>query len=278
MISGSTKVSPRAALPLPIGKNCIVQGDWKLITTDTSPDFWQGLHFPNSTSADVKTAGDRIAAYRESLRYGEELPPRPFPRLAPCVAGAANQTWQMAGETVCSADSATADLCWNVQRSAERLILFAHSTTTNAEFTLAGGKISTPIQDSRGCVGAQAGGELVLFEDCSKVAKGAVTTGFTFSGDAEGGIGEINSGGLCVAADRNGTHGGGGGGGGLSAGAFLFNVVEDPTEQKNLINDTAQVERIATMTHTLQLEVNMFFTNSESESDHRNVFVLWDLP
>ena len=36
-------------------------------------------------------------------------------------------------------------------------------------------------------------------------------------------------------------------------GAFLFNVVEDPTEQTNLINASAQVERVATMAHTLQV-------------------------
>lgn len=41
LVSGKTKLSPRAAVPLPIGKNCLVLGDYKLITTGTSPDFWQ---------------------------------------------------------------------------------------------------------------------------------------------------------------------------------------------------------------------------------------------
>jgi arylsulfatase A-like enzyme len=103
-LSGATKVSPRAATPLPIGKNCIVQGDWKLITTGTSPDFWQGVHFPNTSSATGMAAYREsspadLAAYRESLRYGEELPPRPYPMLKPCDAELASQNWQYAGST-----------------------------------------------------------------------------------------------------------------------------------------------------------------------------------
>ena len=35
-------------------------------------------------------------------------------------------------------------------------------------------------------------------------------------------------------------------------------------EQHNLINDTAQAERIATMAHTLSLEVGEFFSNRDT--------------
>ena len=49
LVSGASKVSPRAAKPLPIGSNCLVLGDWKLITGKTSPDFWQGPSFALST-------------------------------------------------------------------------------------------------------------------------------------------------------------------------------------------------------------------------------------
>jgi hypothetical protein len=35
------------------------------------------------------------------------------------------------------------------------------------------------------------------------------------------------------------------------------------TEQTNLINDTAQVDRIAAMRHTLSLEVGEFFSNRD---------------
>ena len=41
-------------------------------------------------------------------------------------------------------------------------------------------------------------------------------------------------------------------------------VVEDPTEQKNLINDTEQAARVAAMRQTLSLQVQTFFTNKDS--------------
>jgi hypothetical protein len=135
-----------------------------------------------------------------------------------------------------------------VQDSARRLILWPRSTTNNALFSLSAGKISSSVmKGSSGCIGGQPGGELVLFDDCAAAAEaGAITSNFTWT---EGG--HMMSGGYCVTADLNGTHSGGGRRTG--DGAFLFNVVEDPTEQTNLINASAQVERVATMAHTLQV-------------------------
>ena len=106
------------------------------------------------------------------------------------------------------------------------------------------------------------GGELVLFEDCAAAAKsGALTHGFEFAPES----GVVKNGDLCVTADVNGTKAGGGGGGGKNRAdsAFLFNVVQDPTEQHNLINDTAQAERVATMARALSLEVAGFFSNKD---------------
>ena len=40
--------------------------------------------------------------------------------------------------------------------------------------------------------------------------------------------------------------------------------MEDPTEQKNLINDTEQAARVAAMRQTLSLQVQTFFTNKDS--------------
>lgn len=49
-LSGQVKDSPRDTIP--IGSHCIIQGNWKLITTRTTPDFWQGPTYPNSSSLD----------------------------------------------------------------------------------------------------------------------------------------------------------------------------------------------------------------------------------
>lgn len=57
-LTAQVKTSPRNTIP--IGNDCIVQGDWKLILGKTSPNFWQGPTFPNSSSIDFEddTLGD----------------------------------------------------------------------------------------------------------------------------------------------------------------------------------------------------------------------------
>ena len=161
MISGATKASPRANTPLPIGHNCLVQGDWKIITTSTSPDFWQGLSYPNSTSE--KLTHEEELARREGLRVGEGLPPRPYPRMLPCGSGAVNQSWVSATPSqpapICSADAAMANLCWNVQggHATDRLILYGRSTQKNSLFSLKGtgakARLWSPLLPPEGCVG-----------------------------------------------------------------------------------------------------------------------------
>jgi len=46
---GRVSKSPRDTIP--IAKDCLVQGDYKLITGKSMPDFWQGPRYPNSSSA-----------------------------------------------------------------------------------------------------------------------------------------------------------------------------------------------------------------------------------
>jgi len=50
-ITARSPASPRDTIP--VSKDCIIQGDWKLILGKTQPDFWQGPHYPNSSSKNV---------------------------------------------------------------------------------------------------------------------------------------------------------------------------------------------------------------------------------
>jgi len=47
-LTGKVSSSPRDIIP--ISEDCLVHGDWKLITGSTTPDFWQGPTFPNSSA------------------------------------------------------------------------------------------------------------------------------------------------------------------------------------------------------------------------------------
>lgn len=229
-----------------------MQGEWKLITTSTSPNFWQGLSFPNSSSS-AEEKGTYVAALRASLKFGEQhglrpahermqMPARPYPRMMPCSDQSwDNQSWAVDSErfpstpaSICSTKGADAGLCWNVQggHSTDRLILFTKSEETNSLFSLKDGHLWNPLLPASGCVGAHAaGGELVLLDDCAAAAKdGAIVTGFHF--DASTGHIKAAAGDMCVTASccTNST-GGGHGHSNADSGPYLFNVVEDPTEQ-----------------------------------------------
>lgn len=113
------------------------------------------------------------------------------------------------------------------------MILYSHSTTDNALFSIKGSGAAahlwSPVLKEGGCIGtAGPGVQLTTYEDCSDAVAAnpeLITHGFSYDREA----GTFRNGDLCITADMNGTksHGGGGGKGGDSG--FLFNVVEDPT-------------------------------------------------
>jgi hypothetical protein len=215
LVSGATKVSPRAALPLPVGKNCIIQGDWKLITTSTSPDFWQGLTFPNSSSMlhtmddmssmDVDMLRDNLmdAATAERLEQLDRdrvgIPPRPVIRLEPCKGAATNQTWSVpkgfpaTPEPICNVGGS--GLCWNVQGPTGNMILWSRQTTPNALFSIKGSgatsRLWSPALKEGGCVGAAGPGlQLTTYDNCdSAVASNPELVTHGYSYDAEIGPG-----------------------------------------------------------------------------------------
>ncbi len=153
-----------------------------------------------------------------------------------------NQSWTVDSERfpgtpapICSKKGADAGLCWNVQggHSTDRLILYSKSEETNSLFSLKDdGKLWNPLLPAGGCVGARtAGGELVLLDDCAAAAKaGGITTGFHF--DVSTGQIKTAASDMCVTTSccTNST-GGGHGKSDADSGPYLFNVVEDPTEQ-----------------------------------------------
>merc|ERR1712046_220181 len=46
-LSGKVNTSPRNVVP--VQSDCLVQGEWKLVTDATKENFWQGPTYPNST-------------------------------------------------------------------------------------------------------------------------------------------------------------------------------------------------------------------------------------
>jgi hypothetical protein len=91
-------------------------GDWKLILGATSPNFWQGPKFPNSTSYDDiigRGGGERAQLLEGQPGYGISYdltsgpPPRPYPQLEPCMQGtdAAPQVWELnSNGRICTTD------------------------------------------------------------------------------------------------------------------------------------------------------------------------------
>jgi len=268
-LSGVETVSPRTSFP--VGDNCVVQGDWKLITTKTSPDFWQGPKFPNSSSA-------------ATLFFLP--PPRPYPRLQPCYTGnnstiASAQQWTAPAPSkqgsppfvsICTIDPDFKDgPCLNVQNSRSRLIMWPRASTTNAQFGLRGSgattTMSAAMQGETGCIGAAvAHGELLAYPDCNVGAlpQGAIVHGWTYNASslqlqipaADG------SGLLCIAADLNGTQPPNPSpDSGTCANGCLFNVADDPTEQNNMYE--ADPERVRSMTALLAEMSAKFFQNHD---------------
>lgn len=263
-LSGAVAESPRKQFP--VGDNCVVQGDWKLITSKSSPSFWQGPRFPNASS---------VAA------LGFSPPPRPFPRLQRCYNGsnatlAATQWWSQPSATlgaVCSLDTSfSAAGCLNVQGSTHNVILWPRSSTANAQFAVVGTGASSTMrageQANKGCIAAQApDGELMAFEDCSKVPAGSVSRGWRYDETSK----QLRvpapdgSGDLCVAAFQNGTTPPAPPSSGVCASGCLFNVVDDPTEQNNLY--AQQPERVANLSTILQAMKAKFFQNHDKFTD-----------
>jgi hypothetical protein len=128
-----------------VGKNCIVLGDWKLITSGTSPDFWQSPTFPNSTSAAAisqASEGGSTSAIVDALHASLEF-----------NTGAEGLTDELEGilakpsaSTVCSNDKKWQNMCWNVQggHTTDRLILYGRSGQANGIFSITGGASTHP--------------------------------------------------------------------------------------------------------------------------------------
>ena len=287
-LSGKVAKSPREIIP--VGNGCLVVGDYKLILSKSSPDFWQGPKFPNSSSIDTMHLDQGSPEPAEipaqflvgavggggggGAGAGAEPPVRPYPRLAPCYGGSnaallGPQQWTSLPDTfgeVCTTARPFARVpCWNVQHSGAQLIMFQKSGGTNTQFGLRGtgasATLATKLQPG-GCLGAATvGGELVVYDDCSKAPAGAITTGWSHNATSNqiqtssGGSG----GALCVEAFLNGTTPNPPGP--PPAPGFLFNVVLDPTEQINLFHTMPNM--VANMTAALQRYVANYWTNKD---------------
>lgn len=258
-LTGSVATSPRAELPIPVGGNCVVLGDYKLITSSTSPNFWQGPKYPNSSSSALQALMDL------------DLPPRPYPRLQPCYSGENAtlrelQMWSRvgsaAGTTVCS-EAHVSSPCWNVQgENGPNVILWTQASTNNEVFTISAGVLRAGSIDATRCIGSDPiSGELVVVEDCQK---GHFTSGWVYNETSSriqilGDDGNL----MCVEWFGNETGGNAPASGGVCSNGCLFDVANDYTEQNNLINDPAQAARVANMTAILAGEKANFFSNKD---------------
>ena len=176
-LSGKAATSPRTTIP--VGNTCLVKGDYKIILGSTSPDFWQGPKYPNSSSALLHTT--------------EMPPPRPFASLQPCYTGpnskvAAAQMWTAPPTTtpgtICSLDPVHAGApCWNIQGNQpavlKNIILWAKAGSSNEDFQIIeDGALKAP-EFSGDCIGAPSdGGGLHLYSHCPA---GIVTKGFAYN-------------------------------------------------------------------------------------------------
>ena len=270
-LSGAVATSPRTFIP--IGPQCLVQGDYKLISQKTSPNGWQGPFYPNSSSVVAESDGWIVNSWGDDAN-----PPRPYPRLAPCDGKMATQQWgplSDTGTTVCStADQFQKLPCWNIQRGSSssskqaNVILWGHASTTNEVFSLTkDGTITSPGGPTGACVGASTedDGGLKLYPDCASTLPGAVFKGWKYD-PATSQIQIVTPAGtMCVTADGNGTHPTPNPHPGPPSGApvYLFNVVADPTEQNNLVDDPKFAALIKNMTAVLAVERSKFFSNSD---------------
>jgi hypothetical protein len=255
-ITGKTP-SPRVAFP--VDSNCVIDGDWKLITSATSPDGWQGPKYPNSTSmldgySHSEWIGedddgylprhqhDRIAWELDQDTNGgaNGATPRPYPRLEECDAGknetlAAMQKWEWTANsnegTVCTkAPKFSSNPCFNVQggHTTDRIILWPKGSEKNDLYALsnATGLIRSAINGDAGCVGAPGlHGELVLVDNCQTAHDGMLTHGWAYDGrSGQISIASAADGMLCVTAGLNGTKPGPKPKKGPCSGGCLFNV------------------------------------------------------
>ena len=49
LVIGENQTSPRYEIP--VDDNCLIQGEWKLLRGKVSPAGWQGLTYPNASTA-----------------------------------------------------------------------------------------------------------------------------------------------------------------------------------------------------------------------------------
>jgi hypothetical protein len=282
-VSKATK-SPRTSFP--VDANCVIDGEWKLITSHTAPDGWQGVKFPNSSSladgfAHSGGIGGADDGYACNPSEGVEgaggvPPPRAFPRLEPCNSSSAGQVWTWhnagpgasAGGTACTKDKDFAGAaCWNVQSSL-RLIMWPASTTTNEQFALVGAAAGSRTVRSadqaaagKGCISVASGTqELVVDSDCSgQSARGWAYDATTGRVSVEGAA--ADGGAMCVGAFLNGTKPAPPPQRGPCSGGCLFNVVTDPTEQSNVY--LSHPDLVRNLSAQLDAYSRKFFKNSD---------------
>jgi arylsulfatase I/J len=237
-LSGTVKESPRDALALPIDEKCIVKGDWKLITAKTTPDFWQGPTFPNSTS----------------LALAETPPARPYPYPTECKSEAA-QDWSKDENFEGAICSSSMKSCFNVQQSKTNIILYASSNSPNERFKIAAN--GSLVGDLRGqCVRVNGLGQQHTFGACDQDE-----WQWSFQGK-ELSVSHKNGTKWCIAAHEapqpppSADH---------CAGGCLFNVVEDPTEQSNVYADHPDL--VASMSAQLTDMKKSYWNNKDKFSN-----------
>lgn len=296
-LSGAVSTSPRDLIP--VGSNCLVQGDWKLILGRSSPDFWQGPKYPNSSSAALMHPREDAAAAARAetdavlgsldlngVIYGDptdkhwasEVPVRGFPKLEPCSANkavygdnsATQWVWQSTSGNVCSVNTTKLGRysCWNVQKSMARLILWPEASSSNAQFKLTDGAITV---GSGGCVGSAGSGQPLVIVNCMDSQH--ITSGWSYNSSTRevqvadpSGTGEM----LCVVGDPNGTSPVPPGPPNPPTSGYLFNVARDPTEQNNLF--ASDPDRVANMTKVLtELQATFFRNHDTFKNDCPNV-------
>ena len=169
------------------------------------------------------------------LQQAKPNEPRPFPELLACDDGtnltlAALQSWQAPPTSVtqladiCSQAPAGANNtdpgfaqspCWNIQRSASKLILWPHQDQSNARFGLVSTRLVSGLGDAEEagevCVGAPGLDEqLELYHNCSEIARqqgGPLVDGWGWNSST----GQLHHGEMCITANHHGEHGGGSG-------------------------------------------------------------------
>jgi len=233
-LSGQVDTSPRDTIP--IAGDCLVHGDWKLITDKTSPDFWQGPTYPNSSSLSSPEAGSSA---------------RPFPYPAECNARDATQLWTRNASfdgAICGAKG-----CFNVQASKTNIILWpSNSGATNEIFNInrAGALVGALRGD---CVRVNGLGQQHSFGACDQPE-----WRWAFA-DGEVSITHSNGTKWCVAAHDVAPA--------LAscASGCLFNVVDDHTEQTNLYDQFP--DRVSDMKAKLDALKPSFYGNKDKFSN-----------